>query len=126
MSRPRGLPDFSMSRPKGLPDFSMSRRVRAVAPLLVVLVIRAGAGSAASGDGTAGGILARLPFGARSLGLGGQHGTLRDAPAAMTANPAALAVAGPAAVEAGFHQSAEETTYAGLAAAYAPLPWLTA
>ncbi len=114
-----------MSRPRGLPNSVMSR-LRMITTLVVFLMFRAGPGSAASGDGTAGGILARLPFGARSLALGGMHGTLRDAPAAMTANPAALAAAGPAAVEAGFHQSAEDTTYAGLAAAYAPLPWLTA
>lgn len=82
--------------------------------------------SAADGEGTAGGILVRLPFGARSLALGGMHGTLRDAPAAMTANPAALAAAGEAAVEGGFHQSAGDTRYGGLAGAYAPRPWLAA
>ena len=119
-----------MSRHKGLPDSSIHQAGRLVVGGMILAAggVTVGMSSAwaASGEGTAGAILARLPFGARSLGLGGPHGALGGSPGTMTVNPASLMSNGDGAAEAGFHRSAADTTYGGLAAAYAPKPWITA
>ena len=94
--------------------------------LAAIVWTASGAALAANGAGTAGGLLARLPFGARVLALGGPQGGLPDSPGSMLANPAALGVAGPAAFEAGYHQGVDEVRHGGIAGAGEVLPWLSA
>jgi hypothetical protein len=91
----------------------------------VLLAIMASHGDCAPGEGTSGGLLLRLPMGARSQGLGGTHGTLPSAPESMLANPAALTTIESFAVEGAYHQGIEDVSYNGILVASPVLDWLS-
>ncbi|MEK7474830.1 MAG: hypothetical protein AAB152_04255 [Candidatus Coatesbacteria bacterium] len=91
----------------------------------LAVLLAAGSAFAADGAGSAGGLLARLPFGARVLALGGAQGALPDSPGSLLVNPAAAGAVGPGAVEAGLDQGVEDVRYEGLAAAGDILPWFS-
>jgi hypothetical protein len=80
---------------------------------------------AARGEGSAGAVLARLPVGARSLGLGGAHVALPQSLESMSVNPAALSALDSLNVEATYHQGAEGVAYNGLLLAVPAASWLT-
>ncbi len=92
--------------------------------LCAFLLLLPAAGRSAEGEGTAGGMLARFPIGARSQALGGAHGTLPDAPESMVANPASLRLIESTKITAAYHQWFEEMNYSGLLAGVPLKPWL--
>lgn len=94
--------------------------------LAAALLLAAGSAQAARGPGGAAAVLARLPFGARELALGGDHGTLPRDPVAFLANPAALAGLDALVVSAALHQGPDGVTWNGLAGGTPILPWLAA
>jgi len=94
------------------------------AAVLLAAVLAFGRAHAATGAGSAGGLLTRLPFGARILALGGPQGALPDSPGSLLANPAALGAVGPGAAEAGLDQGVDDVSYNGIAVAGDLLPWL--
>jgi hypothetical protein len=81
---------------------------------------------AAPGDGSAGGLLARAPLGARSQALGGAYGALGGAPESFLANPAAAGMTESTAVVAAYDQGVEGVAWNGLVAVHPVLPWLSA
>ncbi len=97
----------------------------AILLVAVLLALVPGWGQAARGDGSSGGILARMPVGARSLALGGSHGTLPGTPEVLLVNPAALAMLDTPAVVAAYHQGVEDITYNGLLVATPVNSWLS-
>lgn len=92
--------------------------------LCFFLMLLPAAGRSAEGEGTAGGLLARFPIGARSQALGGAHGTLPDAPESLVVNPASLSLIESTKLSAAYHQWFEEMYYSGLLAGVPLKPWL--
>lgn len=78
----------------------------------------------AKGKGSSGGILARLPVGARSMGLGGSHGTLPQMPEVLLVNPATLTTFDSFTAEAAYHQGVEDVVYNGLLMVLPVTRWL--
>ncbi len=89
-----------------------------------LLLLGPGAALAAEGEGTAGRILARMPVGARSLGLGGAHGTLPASAEVLLVNPAGLARVDALTAEAAYHRGVEDVTHSALLMAVPVSSWL--
>lgn len=108
-----------------LPLMGRGRRVRGVPAALAVLPLASllacsllpGVLHSAEGEGTSGGLLARLPLGARSLGLGGAHGSLPASPEMILVNPATLARLDSIQMGLAYHQGLEGLSYNGVVAA---------
>ncbi len=92
----------------------------------LLLALIAGQALAAAGPASDAGVLARLPFGARSLAMGGDHGTLPRDPLSSVANPASLSALDAPAVAAGLHQGPDGVSWGGVAGGAPLLPWLAA
>jgi hypothetical protein len=84
------------------------------------------AGRPAPSEGTGPAVLARLPFGARGLALGGDHGLVPGAASSLLSNPAAIAGEAAANLETGWHQGVSDVRYGGVAGRVRLLPWLSA
>ncbi len=92
--------------------------------LLAGLLLMPGFVRAAAGEGTAGGLLARLPVGARSQALGGAHGALPDSPEVLVVNASSLRMLESARVEAAYHQGLEDLYHSGLLIGVPLKDWL--
>lgn len=97
--------------------------MRSLAFFALLLLLPAACRSA-EGEGTAGGLLARFPIGARSQAMGGAHGTLPDAPESLVVNPASLGLIESTRLSAAYHQWLEEMYYSGFMAGVPLKPWL--
>jgi len=79
--------------------------MRTAVVLAAILLVPA-RGFGAQGEGSSGALLARLPVGARSEAMGGNHGTLLQSAEAFLVNPAAVLLADKAVLESSYHQAA--------------------